>query len=41
MNGVLRNAVRTKGTLKEPVSYAEKYSHPDDLISLLKANLPK
>ena len=41
VNGVLRNAVRTKGTLKEPVSYAEKYSHPDDLISLLKANLPK
>ena len=41
VNGVLRNAVRTKGNLKEPVSYAEKYSHPDELISLLKANLPK
>ena len=41
VNGVLRNAVRTRGTLKEPVSYAEKYSHPDELISLLKANLPK
>jgi len=41
VNGVLRNAVRSKGTLKEPVSYAEKYSHPDELISLLKANLPK
>ena len=41
LNGVLRNAVRTKGGLKEPVSYAEKYSHPDELISLLKANLPK
>ena len=41
VNGVLRNAVRTKGTLKEPVSYAEKYSHPDELLSLLKANLPK
>ena len=41
VNGVLRNAVRTKGALKEPVSYADKYSHPDDLISLLKANLPK
>ena len=41
VNAVLRNAVRTKGTLKEPVSYAEKYSHPDELISLLKANLPK
>ena len=41
VNGVLRSAVRTKGTLKEPVSYADRYSHPDGLISLLKANLPK
>ena len=41
VNGVLRNAVRTRGTLKEPVSYADKYSHSDPLISLLKANLPK
>ena len=41
VNGVLRNAVRTQGQLKEPTSYADKYSHPDGLISLLKANLPK
>lgn len=41
VNGVLRNAVRTKGTLEEPRSYADKYSHPDPLISLLKASLPK
>ncbi len=41
VNGVLRNAVRSQGTLKEPTSYADKYSHPDPLISLLKANLPK
>lgn len=41
VNAVLRNAVRTKGQLREPVSYAEKYSHPDGLVSLLKANLPK
>ena len=41
VNGVLRNAVRTKGTLKEPQSYADKYSHPDELISLLKKDLPK
>ena len=41
VNGVLRNAIRTKGQLKEPVSYADKYSHPDELISLLKASLPK
>ncbi|MBQ8835137.1 MAG: 16S rRNA (cytosine(967)-C(5))-methyltransferase RsmB [Oscillospiraceae bacterium] len=41
VNGVLRNAVRTKSSLKEPVSYADRYSHPEELISLLKANLPK
>ena len=41
VNGVLRNAVRSQGQLKEPVSYADKYSHPDALLSLLKANLPK
>lgn len=40
-NGVLRNAIRSKGMLKEPISYADKYSHPDALISLLKASLPK
>ena len=41
VNGVLRNAVRSKGQLQEPVSYADKYSHPEELISLLKSNLPK
>ena len=41
VNGVLRNAVRTKGTLQEPASYADRYSHPDELISLLKKSLPK
>lgn len=41
VNGVLRNAVRTQGTLKEPSSYADRYSHPEELISLLKENLPK
>ena len=41
VNGVLRNAVRSQGQRKEPTSYADKYSHPDALISLLKANLPK
>ena len=41
VNGVLRNAVRTKGTLTEPTSYADRYSHPDGLITLLKQNLPK
>ncbi len=41
VNGVLRNAVRARGELKEPASFADRYSHPDELISLLKANLPK
>ena len=41
VNGVLRSAVRTRGQRKEPTSYADRYSHPDPLISLLKANLPK
>ena len=39
VNGVLRNAARS--LWQEPVSYADRYSHPDELISLLKANLPK
>ena len=41
VNGVLRNAVRSRDKLKEPTSYADKYSHPDELITLLKASLPK
>ena len=41
VNGVLRNAVRTRGQWQEPVSYADRYSHPDALISLLKKSLPK
>ena len=41
VNGVLRNAVRTKGTLKEPKGYAELYSHPQELIDLLAHDLGK
>ena len=41
VNGVLRNAVRQQGKLKEPTSYADKYSHPDELITLLKGSLPR
>ena len=41
VNGVLRSAVRTKGTLKEPVSWEDKYSHPGELINLLKAYVGK
>ena len=37
VNGVLRNAVRTKGDLREPESLADRYSHPDNLIMLLKS----
>lgn len=36
VNGVLRNAVKTKGTLKEPKSLEDRYSHPWELIKLLR-----
>lgn len=41
VNGVLRSAIRTKGTLREPAAYEEKYSHPAELVALLKKALPK
>lgn len=41
VNGVLRNALRSREQLKPPVSYADRYSHPEELISLLKASVPK
>ncbi len=41
VNGVLRNAVRSAGTLKEPVSWEDKYSHPGELINLLKSYVGK
>lgn len=41
VNAVLRNAAQNRDSLKKPVSFAQKYSHPDALITLLKANLPK
>ena len=41
VNGVLRNAVRTKGMLQEPKSYVDRYSHPQKLVDLLKANVGK
>ena len=34
-NAVLRNAVRTKGTLKQPTTLEDRYSHPQKLIDLL------
>ena len=41
VNGVLRSAVRSRGKLEQPRSYADRYSHPEPLIRLLKDNLPK
>lgn len=35
VNAVLRNAVRTKGTLKMPDTLELRYSHPQELIDLL------
>ena len=37
VNGVLRSAVRTRGTLEEPKTLSDKYSHPQNLINLLTA----
>ena len=41
VNAVLRKAASTRGSWVEPVSYAERYSHPEELITLLKKSLPK
>ena len=36
VNAVLRKAVATKGSLAEPRSYVDRYSHPQALVDLLK-----
>ena len=36
VNAVLRNALRSRETLKQPAGYAERYSHPQMLVDLLK-----
>ncbi len=36
VNAVLRNAVRTKGTLQHPTTLEDRYSHPQKLIDLLE-----
>ncbi len=41
VNAVLRKAHQAKGTLKEPKSYVDKYSHPQKLVDLLKENVGK
>ena len=40
VNGVLREALR-RGRPEDPSSYALRYSHPEELIQLLKGSLPK
>ena len=37
VNGVLRNAARSRGELKAPADLATKYSHPAGLVALLKS----
>jgi len=39
VNAVLRQAVRTKGQLKEPTALEDRYSHPKALIWLLSENI--
>ena len=41
VNGVLRTAIRSKDTLRQPKSWEDKYSHPGDLINELKAYVGK
>ena len=37
VNAVLRSAVRTKGTLEQPATLEDRYSHPQKLIDLLES----
>ncbi|MBE6957988.1 MAG: 16S rRNA (cytosine(967)-C(5))-methyltransferase RsmB [Ruminococcaceae bacterium] len=37
VNAVLRSAVRTKGTLEQPTTLGDRYSHPQKLIDLLES----
>ncbi len=37
INAVLRNCLRSRDTLKEPVTLSDRYSHPQKLIDLLRA----
>ena len=41
VNGVLRNAVRSRETITHPTAWQEKYSHPQKLIDLLKCYVGK
>ena len=39
VNAVLRNAVRSVGTLQEPKTLEDRFSHPKSLIDLLRENV--
>jgi len=41
VNAVLHNGIRQKGSLAEPKSYVERYSHPQVLVDLLKGYVGK
>ena len=41
VNAVLRNAIRTKDTLKQPEKLSVKYSHPQVLLNLLAESIGK
>lgn len=41
VNGVLRNAVRQMDHIQQPTGWQEKYSHPQELIDLLKGYVGK
>lgn len=41
VNAVLRNAVRSRETLKQPTTLADRYSHPQALIDLLERSVGK
>ena len=40
-NGLLRNLIRNKDELEPPVDYSIRYSHPAELVDLLKASVGK
>ena len=41
VNGVLRTLSRQKGTLRQPEDLETKYSHPAQLVALLRGSLPE
>lgn len=41
INAVLRNAIRSQDSLEKPTSWEDKYSHPGELINLLKSYVGK